>query len=276
MIDLHAHILPAVDDGSADIEESLAMVRMGWEEGIRTICATPHLLEAPNRELIDLFASSFQDLKERVLADGPPVNLVLGSEVYFQPEIERVLAFPRLTLNGTGKYLLMEFPMQGIPPGAEKIVFNLIMGGIIPIVAHPERNFSVLRNEAALEPIVHTGALIQMNAGSLEGQFGKQVKKTALSLLKKGLVHLIGSDAHNAADRPVSLRRAVESAAQAVGQEEAQLLVTANPERVLAGEPLLINRLLPPEPLGAGFLRKMWRGMVGKLRVLNNFQLLVL
>jgi protein-tyrosine phosphatase len=264
MIDLHTHILPGIDDGPADMEESLAMVRMGWEAGIHTICATPHLMEAPSEEIVNRFASSFQALKERVSARGLPINLLLGAEVYFQPRMEKILGFPRLTLNGTGKYILLEFPMQGIPAGAESIIFDLIMGGGVPIVAHPERNLSVLKDEAVLQPIVRMGALIQVNAGSLEGQFGKQVKKTALSLLKKGLVQLVGSDAHNALDRAIQLRGAVESAAQVVGPDIAQLLVTANPERILAGEALPSYHPLPPESPRSGLLHKVWRGMTGK------------
>lgn len=264
MIDIHTHILPAVDDGAVNVEESLAMVRMGWEEGIHTICATPHLLEAPSQRRIDFFVSTFRGFKERVLADGPPVNLVLGSEVYFQPELEKTLAFPLLTLNGTGKYLLIEFPMGGFPPGVEKTIFNLVMSGVVPIVAHPERSLSVLRDETALEPIVRMGALVQVNAGSLEGQFGKQVKKTTISLLKKGLVHLIGSDAHNAVDRPVSLEAAVQGAAQVIGQEKARLLVTANPEKILAGEALPTDYLSPSAAQEGGFLRKVWQGITNK------------
>jgi len=264
MIDLHAHILPGIDDGAANMEEALAMVSMGWEAGIHTICATPHLMEVPSKEILDRFTNSFLALKERVSAHESSINLVLGSEVYFQPRMEKVLAFPRLTLNGTGKYLLLEFPMQGIPAGAEKIVFDLVMRGVIPIVAHPERNFSVLRNEAILQPIVRMGALIQVNASSLEGQFGKQVKKTALSLLRKGLVQIIGSDAHNAADRSVALRGAVQIAAQTVGQDIAQLLVTDNPEKILAGEALQSSLPLPPEPVRSGLLHKVWRGVTGK------------
>lgn len=264
MIDLHTHILPGIDDGPSDMEESLAMVKMGCEAGIHTICATPHLMEEPSEEIVDRFVSSFQALKGRVSAHGLSINLLLGAEVYFQLGLEKILAFPRLTLNGTGKYLLLEFPMQGIPPGAENMIFDLVMGGVIPILAHPERNFSVLKDEAVLQPIVRMGALIQVNAGSLEGQFGRQVKKTALSLLKRGLVQLLGSDAHNALDRSIELKGAVECAAQVVGSDIAQLLVTANPERILAGEALSSHHPLPPEPPRGSFLHKVWRGMTGK------------
>jgi protein-tyrosine phosphatase len=188
----------------------------------------------------------------------------LGSEVYFQSGLEKILDFPRLTLNGMGKYLLIELPMQEIPPGAERVIFNLIMAGIIPIVAHPERNFSVLKNEANLQPIIRAGALIQVNAGSLEGQFGRGPKRTALSLLGKGLVQLIGSDAHNATNRPVELAGAVENAARVVGQEKARLMVTAYPERILAGEPLPPDHPLPAEPSRDNLLHKVWRGITGK------------
>ncbi len=264
MTDLHAHILPNLDDGPATMEESLAMVRKGWEEGIDTICATPHLMEEPSQEAVDRFTHSFQSFQEQISSHGPPVNLALGSEVYFQTGLEKILGFPGLTLNGTGKYLLIELPMQEIPRGAEQIIFSLVMAGMIPILAHPERNFSVLKDEALLEPIVRAGALIQVNAGSLEGQFGRQVKKTTLSLLKKGLVQLIGSDAHSAASRPVRLTGAVENAAQVVGQEMAQLMVTDYPQRILAGQPLPSNRPLPSEASRRTLLGKVWRGMTRK------------
>jgi protein-tyrosine phosphatase len=264
MIDIHAHILPNVDDGPIDLEESLEMVRAGWEEGIRAIIATPHLLTAPTQELTDRFAEAFRILEERISSDGPPVNLLLGSEVYLQPEMGKIQDFPSLTLNGTGKYLLIEFPMQGIPEGAEQVIFDLIMAGVIPIVAHPERNLSVLRDESVLESMVWAGALCQANAGSLEGEFGRQVKRTALSLLKREMIHFIGSDAHDAADRPVSLRKAVESAAEVIGQERALALVTANPAKVLMGYPLPTRDLLPTKPQERGLLRKVWRGVTGK------------
>lgn len=264
MIDIHAHILPDVDDGPIDLEESLEMARAGWSEGIRTIIATPHLMTMPSQELVDRFAEVFGSLQERISADGPPVHLLLGSEIYFQPEMDKVKDFPGLTLNGTGKHLLMEFPMQGIPEGAEQVLTNLIMGGLIPIVAHPERNLSVLRDESILESIVRGGALIQVNAGSIEGEFGKQVKKTALSLLKREMVHFIGSDAHDAANRPVSLRKAVESAAEVIGREKALDLVTRNPAKILMGYPLPTRGLLPTQSQESGLLRKVWRGVTGK------------
>jgi len=154
--------------------------------------------------------------------------------------------------------------MQGIPKGAEQVLFNLIMGGIIPIVAHPERNFSVLRDESVLESIVRGGSLIQVNAGSLVGEFGKQVRKTAISLLKREMIHFIGSDAHDAADRPVSLRKAVESAAEVIGREKALALVTGNPAKILMGYPLPTTGLQPAKAQEKNLLRKVWRGMTKK------------
>lgn len=264
MIDLHAHILPDVDDGPLDLEESLDMIRAGYREGIDTVCATPHLLERPGQGRIDLFVQRLEQLKDGIKAEGLPVNVLLGAEVYFQPDMERVLDYPLLTINGTGKYLLTEFPMQSIPQGADRVIFNLIMSGTIPIVAHPERNLSVLKDESVLEPFVHSGALLQINASSLDGRFGKGVKKCALSLLKKGLVQLIGSDAHNASDRPVSLQSAVETASQVIGEGQAQDLVTRHPHRILSGEPLPFRTLQSSEELERPLLRKIWKGLTSK------------
>jgi len=276
MIDLHAHILPDVDDGPADTEESLAMVRMAARDGIGTICATPHLMERPGRQRIELFETRFSELDEAIRQEELPVRLVLGAEIYFQPDLERFQDYPALTVNGTGRYLLCEFPMQGIPPGADRVIFQVIMNGIIPILAHPERNLSVLRDETVLEPMLHSGALLQINAGSLEGQFGRRVKKCALSLLKKGTVHFIGSDAHNASSRPVRLSPAVDIAAQVVGPRVARALVDDHPRCVLMGQALPESVVfaprdeagsLPenlPENLSESLLGKIWKGFTGK------------
>ena len=125
MIDLHAHILPDVDDGPVDFDESLDMVREAWSEGIDTILATPHVLKKSGQEVIDLFTDRLERLRERILAEDLPVTVLLGSEIYFQPDMGYVRDHPLLTINGTGRYFLMEFPMHNIPAGADKIIFNV-------------------------------------------------------------------------------------------------------------------------------------------------------
>jgi protein-tyrosine phosphatase len=264
MIDLHAHILPDVDDGPVDIEESLDMIRMGHEDGIDTICTTPHLLGKPSLDRMDIFRERFELLLERVQAAGLPVDLYLGAEIYFQQDMEIIRELPLLSLNGTGKYLLMEFPMQGIPPEADKTVFRLVMSGIIPIIAHPERNLSVLKDDDIMDIFVRAGALLQVNASSLEGRFGRRVKKCAISLLKKGLVHLIASDAHNATDRPIRLRAGVECASQIIGRRQAELLVSDHPRRILSGNPLPSGGLAPAAAAGGRLLQKVWRDITGR------------
>jgi len=264
MIDLHAHILPAVDDGPADLEESLDMIREAAEDGIGTICATPHLLEKPSLRQLKLFEERFSELVQAIEKERLPVRLVLGAEVYFQPDMEPMPEHIALTINGTGRYLLYEFPMQGIPHGAEQIIFRLVINGTIPILAHPERNLSVLSDETVLEPLLHSGTLLQINAGSLEGRFGRRVKKCALSLLKKGMVHFIGSDAHNAVDRPVRLSSAVSLAAESIGSQAARALVNAHPRCVLEGKPLPEPALSMPREESESLLGKIWRGFTGK------------
>jgi protein-tyrosine phosphatase len=264
MIDLHAHILPSVDDGPADLEESLDMVREAAEDGIETICATPHLLEKPSPRQLEYFRERFSELTTAIEQERLPTRLILGAEIYFQPDMVRMPEHLALTVNGPGRYLLYEFPMQGIPPGAEQIVFQLMMNGTIPILAHPERNLSVLGDETVLEPLVHSGTLLQINAGSLEGHFGRRVKKCALSLLRKGMVHFIGSDAHNAVDRPVRLSPAVSLAAEVIGSQAAQALVDDHPRCVIDGQPLPEPALSIPRNGSESLLGKIWRGFTGK------------
>jgi protein-tyrosine phosphatase len=246
------------------MEEALDMIRAGAQDGIDTICATPHLLEKPTRQRIQFFQERFSSLADEVRAMKLPVRLVLGAEIYFQPDMEPMLDYPALTVNGTGRYLLCEFPMQSIPPNADQTIFHLVMNGTIPILAHPERNLSVLKDETVLEPMLRCGALLQINAGSLEGQFGRRVKKSALSLLSKGMVHFIGSDAHSAVKRPVRLSSAVEIAAQTIGPQGAHVLVDDHPRYALMGEPLPSPMLSISRNEPESLFGKIWKGFTGK------------
>ena len=197
MIDIHSHILPGIDDGSKSIEMTLDMIKRAEREGIENIVATPHFrrgcFEVTYNEVKDL-VSKINKLLE---LEGIDVKVHVGQEVYFSERIiddfeEGIIG----TING-GKYMLIEFPMRKIPKEATDYMYELKLRGVTPIIAHPERYSEVISNVEVLNQFIDEGCLFQLNAGSIRGDFGKDVKKTAEKLIKSGVYSFIGSDAHN-------------------------------------------------------------------------------
>lgn len=235
MVDIHCHILPGVDDGARNMEESLRMLSRAAAAGVKTVAATPHLIagtygiELLNREQMTA------DLQKAADESGINIQIKPGVEYYLSSEmLEDTAKLKELTLNNNGKYILVELPMQMIPIYAKDIFFNLNMQGITPVLAHPERNIAICRDPNILFDFVMNGVVVQLNAGSILGCFGKYVKKTARILLIHKLVHVVASDMHS--DDSVTQGHALPAVEEVIGSEEASLMFTENPGRILAGE----------------------------------------
>jgi protein-tyrosine phosphatase len=211
MIDFHSHILPGVDDGSKDIPMSLEMLKLAEEEGTTYICATPHYI---NREIcIDRksYETKFEELKKAVEAENIKVTLVPGQEVYMDPSIPKLYCEGKIWGLNYGTYMLIELPMQQFPIYTEAVFYELRLLGITPIIAHPERNLVIMRDYKRLQGIVEQGALAQVNAGSLRGAYGRDIKEFAEELAVMNLIHLVGSDAHDDKRRTAKIRAGFEA-----------------------------------------------------------------
>jgi len=233
MIDLHCHILPGIDDdGPPRLEDVLAMARIAVADGIEKIIATPHVKENihPPERIFDLVTSFNAALAQ----NGLPLEVFPGAEVGSMIDASTLRAY---TLNGTD-YVLLEFPHSHLPQNAPEIVFNAVLGGLIPIVPHPERNPSIVRRPQLVADLVEAGALVQVTAGSLVGGFGPEARECAGYLLEKGLVHFLATDAHSPTWRQPLLAQGVKAAGRIIGEAAARLLVDGNPARVLAGKSL--------------------------------------
>ena len=239
MIDIHTHILPGVDDGAKTIDQSLFMVKQGEKAGIKTICATPHILQQVTPQLEEKIHRSFDLLKTKIAESGGKVEIVLGSEIYVREDMDTLKRFDFFTLNNTGRYLLMELPWGQLPPHVDRIVFELQLEGQIPIIAHPERCIIAKRQLVNVEDLVQKGALMQINAGSLLGFFGRKIKSITGELLRRNLVHFIASDAHDHLFRSIEiLPQAFIRASKIIGEKKAKELVVSNPRQVIQGEKL--------------------------------------
>jgi len=234
MFDIHTHILPFVDDGSGAWKETLDMIRSGMKDGIKGAVCTSHVFKVLNEELEQKLINRFTELKRRLQQENINFNLWLGSEINVNAEfnIESSVA----TINGNKKYILLELPMSDYPHHVDDLLFQLSLKGLIPILAHPERNTVIMQKPVIVNNLIERGVLIQINSGSLTGIFGRRVRKVTMSLLKKGQVHIVASDCHNVNSRPMHLSSAYEIVENMYGKERTELLFTINPRKVIKGE----------------------------------------
>jgi protein-tyrosine phosphatase len=246
MIDLHCHILPGMDDGAVSMDESLAMCRQAAQDGIHTIVATPHTLDGVYVNPIFKVMEQVSVLNKALSEHDMRIRILPGSDVHLCGDLWRYVESGEAgTINNDKKYLLLELPVQFIPPGVKDEIFNLKVRGMTPIITHPERNLVIQKDSSVLYEAIGLGALSQMTASSITGWFGGAVKKCAETLLKRRMVHIIASDAHSSDRRPPLLSQSVEAASQILGNaDEAEQMVVDAPERVVSGQALEV-----PEPL---------------------------
>jgi protein-tyrosine phosphatase len=237
MIDIHSHVLPETDDGSRNPDESVEMCRMSERDGVEVIVATPHAQDGihTNHETATL-QGRVDDLNQKL---GGRPRVVLGCELRFTHDVVRHVndTGSAPTING-GPYVLVEFPHMVVPPGSERPLFELLSQQYRPIIAHPERNQQLMSEPERFYELVEMGALGQVDTQSLTGQFGKMVQKTAEIMLENGLIHFIASDCHNTRNRVPGLSKAVQAAAQIVGDRYARLMSEENPAAVIEGKPI--------------------------------------
>ena len=242
MIDVHFHCLPGIDDGPGSWEDAVALCRAAAEDGASTLVATPHVLrDAWINE--DAGARDQLILKLNTLLGGRPAVLA-GCEYAFSSDaielLERGRTGPLTTLN-RGRYLLLEFLPGPLPGTTDAILHELAMMEITPVIAHPERNRRFSADATRLERLVARGAVVQVTAGSLVGDFGDRPAEACREFLRRGLVHLVASDAHSLDRRPPRLAAARELVRREWGLEAEAGLFEANPAALLRSEPLPWN-----------------------------------
>lgn len=256
MIDIHAHVLPQIDDGPNSWEETMAMLHQGEEDGITEVAITHHILSNLDFAREGEIITKYKELKKRIELERIKIKVHLGSELYSQADME--LDHTIATYNDNKKYFLVEFPMQGIPKFVADYFFDIItQKNLIPVIAHPERNLGFVRNPDRAYEFVQRGALLQMNAGSIVGRHGEPVKDTATILLNSNLIHFVGSDAHNTKRRPMKLRGAMDIITENWGEERARALFYDNPRKIINGDPFTPPEPLPVEPLKKSFMSKV-------------------
>ncbi|MBQ8830100.1 MAG: hypothetical protein IJ017_00690 [Oscillospiraceae bacterium] len=235
MIDMHCHILPGVDDGSSDLQDSVEMARLAAESGVVGIVATPHCAG----DGADMMRKSFSLLREVIKDEKIPVELFLGMEIFGTWATAELLKEGRLfTLNGSD-YPLIEFDFHADGNECVRILREVSREGYRPVVAHPERYDFIARDPGLIKTMCDMGCLLQINRGSLLGRFGKKAQSLAFMLVERDLAAMVASDAHSSAVRTTWMRDVKELLEREFSAETAEKLLVANPLSILKNEKLV-------------------------------------
>jgi len=241
MIDLHSHILFGLDDGARSIEDSINIARKAVRDEIFQMVVTPHFFRG------NFIHDNFRRVEERreqlaqVLEEKKiPLDIFPGAEVHISHNLISKIRQNReyLVLNHSS-YMLVEFPSDHIFAGVKNLFYELLSERITPIIAHPERNSVFVRHPQVLYDLVVMGSLVQSNAGSLTGIYGKGVQDAVRMFLNLKMVHFIGTDAHNITTVPPLLSEAFHRAAEIIGLEDAKALVEDNPKAVIENKDIV-------------------------------------
>ncbi|RYG74577.1 tyrosine protein phosphatase [bacterium] len=230
--------MPAWDDGPKTLEGVLAMLERARTAGIETIVATPHVgrafkgVEHPAESI----AEGVEKLQAELDARGIAIKVLPGAEILLGSVdlLGEKGVLPHWTVGNEGKYALVESPYRSWPDFGNNLLYELMLRGVRPIIAHPERYVDVQKDLSKMETPVSQGALLQITAGSILGQHGKEMQVCAQRLLDAGWVHVIASDAHNP-DHPWP-GETIDAVVKRVGEPRARQIFEDNPRAILAGK----------------------------------------
>ena len=208
MIDMHSHIINGIDDGSKSIEMTINMLKKAEQSGTTDIIATPHFMRGRFEVEYNEVLKKVEELKGISRENNIDINIYAGQEVYYS---RKLLEYYNDKIIGTinnSKYMLIELPMLEF--NIEEVIntiYELQIRGITPIVAHPERYKPFIKKPSMINVLIKEGMLFQLNAGSIAGDFGKDVKKTATKYLEHNIYSVVGSDAHRDRGRDTDMRK---------------------------------------------------------------------
>ncbi len=231
MIDIHSHILWGLDDGPRTVDESVSMLQLAAESGTTEMVATPHANFRYRYEEA-VVEERIRDLA--ALAGNSP-RLYRGCDLHltFDNVEDAVAHRTRYAING-GPYLLVEFPETPLR-GMRQALETLLQSGLVPVMTHPERHPELQKINADLVEWTGLGCLIQVTGQSLLGRFGKRAEESAWAMLRRGMAHVVASDAHGVTDRTPRLDEAFAEVLRRCGGAVAEAVFVENPKRVLSG-----------------------------------------
>lgn len=194
--DMHSHLLPGIDDGSPDLDQSVALIKGMYNLGFTRLITTPHIMWDMYRNTPVIIEEKLALVKEALNREQVPVTLHAAAEYFLDEHVQQLLKTQQPLLTISGNMVLVEFSMAFPTHGLKETLFELQMQGYQPVIAHPERYIYLEREKEFYDELKTHGCLFQLNILSLAGYYGKSAQELAQYLVKKNYYDLIGTDLH--------------------------------------------------------------------------------
>lgn len=232
-IDIHSHILPSVDDGATDLEETKSMLRIAYEQGIRAIIATPHYYVHRNNPAPSLLQERLEQVKEEVQKLDPTFQLYLGNEIYYEDGCIEALKQKKAITMANSRYVLIEFSPSIAYQKLYQAMQEVIRNGYLPIIAHIERYEALRKNQDGIRELTELGCYLQVNANSLIGGIFDSESSFLRKLMKQHLVHFIATDCHNTTTRRPQFLDTMKKLSKVMEGQEIQQILCGNPSKII-------------------------------------------
>lgn len=239
MIDIHSHIIWGVDDGPSTKQEAMELIRLAAKEGIEQIISTSHALHPSFHADKTEVQEKLKELQQEADSERLGIQLYSGHEIRITEDLVEQLRNKEVMPLHTSTYVLVEFPSGSVPLFTKEILRQLVRAGYRPVIAHPERNKVFANNIKKLRELVEAGAFAQVTAGSVSGDFGKEIQKISLKMIDEGLIHCYGSDVHDKKVRAYSFDKGL-SYLETKNRQGIVEYFLENNERILENKNLLI------------------------------------
>ncbi len=242
MTDIHSHFIFQVDDGANSLRDSLIMLEQAASCGIEKLIATPHISDTANEEGSKRIQQNFYKIQESLEKHQIPVKIFMGSELYYNEFILKWQDAAWYTFNDKKKYLLFELPLFDLPLQVADFIFQCKLKGITPILAHPERYLYLSNRFDLLRSWYAQGCMLQMNAGSILGQFGSRIAQFSEQLLSMNLYHFVASDAHDLVDRNYkTMSLAYQRLLEIIDEDHVHDLFNVNTSNAVDGNTIMMS-----------------------------------
>lgn len=236
MIDLHCHFLPGIDDGPETLAQALDLARAAVLDGITHSVMTSHVHPERYPNQRSNLAAATAEFAGHLADAGIPLKVFVGAEARLCPELIDLVAINQVPFLGEVdgyRILLLEFPHQMIPVGSMSFIASLLRLKIRPMIAHPERNKTIMANVDKVREFTQAGCWLQITAGSLAGRFGPQAEQAAFALIDEGWNCVVATDAHDLNNRPPLLSEGVAALRLRYGEQVAHSMAYGKPAQIL-------------------------------------------
>lgn len=233
IVDMHCHILPEIDDGAKNWNETYQMLRIAYDEGTRVIMATPHHHERRGMCTARQYKKRLQQIRKMAREIDEKFYIMPGMEIYFSQDVTEKLEKNKVQTMGNSNYVLIEFSPNDDFRYIQQGLQQIQMKGYRPIIAHIERYECMLGNIENVEYLIEMGVYVQVNAGSIIGNYGRTAKKFIQQLMDEGYVHFVGTDAHSSGSRSPLIKKSAEYVEKRYGEEYAKEIFHKNGMKVL-------------------------------------------